>query len=202
MTLLKNNDLFAASSTIIHSFILSHPKSCESSVAMLYDESEMIHDLNSEASLDEDKMPAPTSDEVERWTEELRAIKEQKASLAEREALLEQVLETMPAIEKLRGNAPLVPDKAEPAHESASIIEEGPKLVNAIPMVLLRYRTPMTPAQIKKHLKDVGFTRGYGETYFYTAVKRAVEKRTIIKKRDGRYQAAEPLTSAVNGNAS
>jgi hypothetical protein len=139
--------------------------------------------------MDEETMGvAPTNDEVELWTAELRDIDLQLAELNERKALLQQVLETIPMIEKLRGNIPLAAEAERPPVQAGAVGEfYAPKLVNAIPLVLEKYRKPMTPGQIKSRLKEVGFTKEFGETYFYTAVKRAVEKKTIAKKRDGRY---------------
>ena len=128
---------------------------------------------------------APTHDEVEKWTAELVEIEKKMAELTERKALLRQVLDTMPAIEKLRGNAPLTVE--EKASDDHSRTDEGLKLVNAIPRVLYMHKKAMLPNEIKQHLKDVGFTRSFGETYFYTAIKRAVEKGAITKSYDGRY---------------
>jgi hypothetical protein len=136
--------------------------------------------------MDEETMGiAPSHNEVEEWTAELQEIDQKLAELNERKAMLQQVLETIPMIEKLRGNVPLVAEAERPHTRAAG--EYAPKLVNAIPLVLEKYRKAMTPGQIKSHLREVGFTKEFGETYFYTAVKRAVEKKTIAKKRDGRY---------------
>jgi len=57
------------------------------------------------------------------------------------------------------------------------------------------------PGEIKKHLKNVGFTKPYGETYFYTAMKRAAEKKAIVKKSDGRYRIASNPAPNANGDA-
>jgi hypothetical protein len=146
----------------------------------------------------EEPMPAPTRDEEEKWRVELAEVEAKLADLNERKALLQQVLETMPIIEKLRGNAPLVSE--EPTEERrVSSPEYGLKLVNAIPLVLQKYKKPMSPSQIKQHLKDVGFTRKFGQTYFYTAIKRAAEKKAIVRKRDGRYGVPTTAISHVNG---
>ncbi|MBJ7533268.1 hypothetical protein JDN40_03995 [Rhodomicrobium vannielii ATCC 17100] len=154
-------------------------------------EEEAIHPLAEGRTPDEDEMSVPAQDEIEGWRTELQEIEEKLAHLNERKAMLQQVLETIPVIEKLRGNTSIAQLNIGQEMNTVTVFQptadDCPKLVNAIPMVLEKFRKPMTPSQIKLHLKEVGFTREYGETYFYTAIKRAVEKRAIVKKRDGRY---------------
>lgn len=140
---------------------------------------------------EEDDMPPmkmATDEEIARWSDELQDIDTQITRLSERKLLLQKVLGVLPDIEKLRG---IQSDGETP------VVPQGPlKLIDAIPLVLRKVSQPLTPAEIKLHLKDVGYMTEHGDGYFYTAIKRSVEKKRIIRTADKRYVPAFAPASA------
>jgi hypothetical protein len=133
-----------------------------------------------------DDMPDPDRDEIQQWRDELEKLRANVAEKNERIALLQQVLDMVPIMDRLRGVSTNT-SKVEIRTHEPTIVNADVTLVSAIPMVLQKHRRPMTPSEIKRHLPDAGYTKPIGETYFYTALRRSIEKKRVAKNKDGNY---------------
>jgi hypothetical protein len=133
-----------------------------------------------------DAMPAPDRDEIQQWRDELEKLRVDVAEKNERIALLQQVLDMVPIMDRLRGVS-VEASKVEMRMHQPAVTNGDITLVSAIPAVLQKHRRPMTPSEIKRHLPDAGYTKPFGETYFYTALRRSIEKKHVTKNKDGNY---------------
>lgn len=157
------------------------------------DENMVTEQLSDDAEVEDEmsKHISISDDEINAWWTELQGIDGKIAALNERKSLLQRMLAALSEIDKVRNKAPREPDAAVEKPESDTAAENSGDvaLTEAIPAVLEKYRRPMTPAEIKDHLREVGYLRPVGKNYFYTAIARAVEKNRIRKTDDKRYFA-------------
>ncbi len=144
-----------------------------------------------------------TDDDIERWRKELIEIDAKIAHLTERKSMIQNVLGSVRQVEILKGGNTgrlEVLEEGERLSATGTVGKIDPRhmsLVDAIPAVLRTVDQPLSPAEIKEKLPEVGFSKQPGTNYIYTALAKLAERGEVVKLRDGLY--AHP--SLVKANA-
>lgn len=128
-----------------------------------------------------------TDEQIAGWKTRVQEIDGDMSRLAEEKAKLQRKLAAIAELEEPSFDDPPELGKTETSKLEAMEASGGPSLVEAIALVTRRHRGPLTPKQIKRGLPEVGFIHTPGLNYFYTAIKRAVGKGTIVRTADKRY---------------
>jgi hypothetical protein len=149
---------------------------------------ELVNGESNPPTSDEDNEMANTipDQQVAGWRSDLEKIEAEMALLAERKVRIQRKLS---AFQELFGESSADDDGGARAMNGASQAEgvDGMSLIDAIPSVLRKFNRPMMPNEIKSRLYDVGYDHNFAPSYFYTAIKRAVERKLIIRTHDKNY---------------
>lgn len=159
-------------------------------------------EINESASFDDGEFDMAgitiSEEKIEGWKTRLQAIERELLTLTDEKASIQRKLAAVAELEEGDKTAPTHISQHEPGSGEST---DGLSLVDAIPLVARKLNRPLTPKEIKLGLPEVGYTQKMGTNYFYTALKRAVDKGGIIRTHDKKYVCPPQTTAgvAING---
>lgn len=139
-----------------------------------------------------------SEEKIESWKTRLQVIERELLTLADEKAGIQRKLAAVAELEEGDKNS-FTPASQHEAGTGEQT--DGLSLVEAIPLVARKLNRPLTPKEIKRGLPEVGYTQKMGTNYFYTALKRAVDKGGLIRTHDKKYVCPPQTTAgvAING---
>jgi hypothetical protein len=123
-----------------------------------------------------------TTETIQQWKDEAARLERELSSIREKLKAAAVLTSPPPALE---ANA------LGGVTASASMQEDGDTargqldLTAAIEMIANQSQTPLSKAELKRHLAGVGFPKDQLSNYFYTAIHRLKNKSRITVQEDG-----------------
>ena len=153
------------------------------------DEAQVVLSDETQSSVEMASRINITEEQCAEWKAELEKLEAQQAETAESIAQIRRALASVEELEAIVNGHLVATTKVATASsdETRTQGESDVALSDAIPAVVKRFGRPMTPAMIRDRLKDVGYTKEHAASYFYTAIRRSVDKKVLSKTKNGRY---------------